>query len=59
MNYPRNIRLSPEPKDRNLKNILDPKNGLKVAKITLFLSNIFFTDFFAGLVAIYDQTNFF
>ena len=57
--YPRNIRLSPEPKRRNLKNIVGPKNGLKTAKITLFFSNIFFTDFFAGLGAIYDQTNIF
>ena len=58
-NYPQNIRLSPEPKGQNLKNILGPKNGLKTAKITLFFSNIFFTDFFAGLGAIYDQTKFF
>jgi len=58
-NYPRNIRLSPEPKGRNLKNILGPKNGLKTAKITLFFFNIFFTDFFAGLGIINEQTKIF
>ena len=48
-NYPWNIQLFPEPKGRNLKNILDPKKGLKTAKITQFFQIFFSQTFSPGL----------